>query len=399
MPRDNEEGLALDAKQYCTNVSEALSVCAHCGYCRDACPAYSAGGWESYSPRGKFAILDSLGKGDEIPPTMASRAFQCTLCGACREACITGLDPRTMWLGLRKELAGQGKAPEVMQSLREMIMTKGNMAGEDEANRLLWTENVENVPEDVAGKKDAEVLYFIGCMASLYPAAYAVAQASATMFLKAGVNFATMGADEICCGFPLVAGGVADKLPEVAAGNVRKIEDLRPGRIVSTCPGCVHMWQHEYPALLGKPLPVPVQHSSQFLLELARAGRLKFKSFDRAVTYHDPCDLGRNNGIYEEPRELLRCVPGLELVEMEKNREQALCCGGGGNLEMADKGLSERIGSLKMAMIKRTGAPVVVTGCQQCRRTLQAAARREKARVRIMEITEFLLSVLDEGQE
>lgn len=388
----------MDTNTYCTDVHDALSICARCGYCRDACPAYAASGWESYSPRGKFTILDSLAEGKDFPGTLANRVFQCTLCGACREACITGLDPRGMWVKLRKQLADRGQAPPVMEALGEMIMTKGNMAGEDKANRLLWTENVENVPEDTAGKKDAEVLYFIGCMASLYPAAYAVAQSSASMFLKAKVDFATMGADEICCGFPLVAGGLTGKLAEVAAANVRKIEELRPGRIVSTCPGCVHMWQHEYPSLLGKPVPVPVQHSSQYLLELAKEGRLRFKSFDKVVTYHDPCDLGRNNGIYEEPRELLRCVPGLQLVEMEKNREQALCCGGGGNLEMSDKDLSERIGTMKMAMIKRTGAQVVVTGCQQCRRTIQAAARREKARVRVMEITEFLLSVIDDGE-
>ncbi|MGI6285736.1 (Fe-S)-binding protein [Neomoorella humiferrea] len=384
----------MEKKFYYTGLQEEATICGRCGYCRDVCPAFAAGGWETYSPRGKLALVQAM-KNNEYPPKLVERVYQCTLCSACREACHVNIDTRKMWLELRHRIVSAGLAPEAMYSLKETVLAKGNISGEDPQSRLLWAENLgEELPVGLTGKKQAEVLYFLGCVASLYPAAFSISQSMVKIMLKAGVNFTTLGADEICCGFPLLAAGMPEEAAQLAVRNIAKVEALAPSLIVTTCPSCLHTWKHEYPRLLNRALPVPILHSSQYLLRLVEEGRLNISTRKEVVTYHDPCDLGRNNGIYEEPRQLITSVPGIELIEMERNRANSLCCGGGGNLEMVDQQLSAAIGSLKVEMIKRTGAQTVITTCQQCKRTIGGAIRKARVRVRVQDLTEFIVSSL-----
>lgn len=386
--------IAVERRFYYSGLKEEAVICGRCGYCRDVCPAFEAGGWESFSPRGKLALVQLMND-YEYPQKLIDRVYQCTLCGACREVCHVNIDTRQMWLDLRQRIARTGRAPEAMYALRETILAKGNISGEEPENRLLWAENLdEKVQVKLSRKKKPEVLYFLGCVASLFPAAFGISQSMVKILARAGVSFTTMGADEICCGFPLLLAGMDEEVASLAARNVALVEDIAPAVIVVTCPSCLHTWKHEYPRLLQRQLPVPVLHSSQYLLQLVQEGRVELSYQDRVVTYHDPCDLGRNSGIYEEPRQLITAVPGVKLVEMERNRNNSFCCGGGGNLEMVDKELSASIGRLKVGMITRTGATTAVTGCQQCKRTIAEAARRARARVRVQDLTEFILSAL-----
>jgi Fe-S oxidoreductase len=141
---------------------------------------------------------------------------------------------------------------------------------------------------------------------------------------------------------------------------------------------------------MGEPLGFQVLHETEYLLELVQSGALSLKPMDKSVTYHDPCDLGRNSGIYDEPRQILRAIPGLTLVEMKDNREYALCCGGGGDVEMADAEVAQAVGRSRMLQAQATGAELVITACQQCKRTLLGAARKEKIRMRTLDISELL---------
>lgn len=384
----------MNKKFFFTGLEEEATICGRCGYCRDVCPAYKIGGWESFSPRGKIALLDAI-KQAEYPQKLIDRVYQCTLCGACREVCHLNIDTREMWVQLRQKIASTGKTPEVMYQLKETVMDKGNISGEASGNRTLWAEDIEE-SKNLFGRKQTEVMLYLGCVSSLYPAAYSISQSIIKVFNKAKVDFTTLGGEELCCGFPLMAAGFKDEVVELARKNVTIMKEYSPQLMVVSCPSCLHTWKHEYPKLLNEELPFKVLHISEYLLKLIQEGRLNFREKAQTITYHDPCDLGRNNGIYEEPRNVLRSIPGVTLIEMEENRQNSLCCGGGGNLEMSDKNMAEAITRLKLDMIKQTGATTVVTSCQQCKRNISSAARKAKIRIQVQELTEFVKANLQE---
>jgi heterodisulfide reductase subunit D len=175
---------------------------------------------------------------------------------------------------------------------------------------------------------------------------------------------------------------------------------MRARWLVTTCPSCFQTWSKQY----GQ-LPFEVVHSTQLLLRLLQEGRIAparepaiRRAPDKAgpirVTYHDPCDLGRKGGIYDEPRAILAKIPGIEFVEMASNRANALCCGGGGNLESLENTLSAAIADRRLAQAQAIGAEVIVSACQQCQRTLGAATRRNKVRIQVMDIAQILEATL-----
>ena len=167
--------------------------------------------------------------------------------------------------------------------------------------------------------------------------------------------------------------------------NIEKVKEKGAQSVVFACPSCYQTWHEEYK------LDLPLFHATQFLLDLIKRGRIQFQNEKVRVTYHDPCDLGRSSGIYDPPREILRAIPGVELVELAKNREHCKCCGGGGNLEMVDPQLSVSLAKEKIAEIQATGVDMVVTSCQQCVRTIMTTARKMKIPVKAFNITEFVL--------
>jgi heterodisulfide reductase subunit D len=166
---------------------------------------------------------------------------------------------------------------------------------------------------------------------------------------------------------------------------LEKVKEKGAERVVFACPSCYHTWMKECKT------DIEIFHSTQFIKKLIDEGKISFKKKTTKVTYHDPCDLGRGSGVYEAPREILRAIPGVELVEMKENREQCKCCGGGGDLEMVHPDLSSALAQAKIEEIKATGADMVITACQQCIRTILSTARRKKIPIAAMDITEFVL--------
>jgi len=202
---------------------------------------------------------------------------------------------------------------------------------------------------------------------------------------KVGVDFTLLGGEEWCCGFPLIGAGMKKEAKALIEHNLEKMKEKGVERVVFACPSCYHTWMEEYKT------DIEIFHSTQFIRKLIDEGKIRFKEKKMRVTYHDPCDLGRASGVYEAPREVLRAIPGVELVEMEGNRDQCKCCGGGGNLEMVDPELSAALAQEKIKEIQATGADAVITSCQQCVRTIMTTARRKKIPVTAMDITEFVL--------
>jgi Fe-S oxidoreductase len=193
----------------------------------------------------------------------------------------------------------------------------------------------------------------------------------------------------------LIIAGMGDAVTELVKHNVEAVRAMGARRLVAGCPSCYHPWLHQYPQIIGQPLGFEVLHMTQLLEELLAQDRLRLGEFSRSVTYHDPCDLGRNSGIYEAPRNVIRSVPGVTLVEMEENGRYALCCGGGGDVAMCNQPLVEAVARRRLQQALDTEAQVLVSACQQCKRTLMTAARQDKARMQVLDVVELIARVME----
>ncbi len=377
-----------------------------------ACPTFAEAQSEEIHPLQKITRIKNFWKADHLgflarlfgirPPTEDERAafgrgvYQCTLCARCHVVCPVQIDTRPLWISMREQLVEWGLYPEVFDTLRDRVTSQYNISGEDNANRLVWTENMDQVPEGLERKIGADTVYFVGCVGSLYPRVYSVPQSFVQILERAGEDFTTLGGEEWCCGFPLQIAGMGKSALDLARHNVEAVQAIGARRLVATCPSCYHTWVHEYPRILGEPLGVEVLHATELLGELIAERRIELRGFPQPVTYHDPCDLGRTSAIYDEPREIIQAIPGIQFTEMADNREMALCCGGGGDAEMADAQLTAAVARRRIEQVQETGAKVVISACQQCNRTLAEAARRNRIRVRAMDITEVVLAAMEE---
>jgi len=295
-------------------------------------------------------------------------------------------------------LGKEVNVPEGIITFGETITSGYNISGDDNKNRQIWSQNLERIPRGVKPRRrKAEVLYFIGCVSSFYPRVYSIPQTLVQIMEQADVEFTTLGGDEWCCGYPLHIAGMGDRMRELAQHNVQKARAVGAKKIVFTCPSCYYAWAHlysEYADISG----IQLQHATEFLAELLADDGLALRQaqgrllgpVEEVVTYHDPCDLGRKSGVYDAPREVLTRIPGLEFREMSASRENALCCGGGGDVEIADRDVTMGVAAERLAQVQATGAKYVLSACQQCKRTLQEGARQNKIRVRAMDLTELV---------
>jgi heterodisulfide reductase subunit D len=249
----------------------------------------------------------------------------------------------------------------------------------------MWLDSLENLPAHRYQKEKAEVIYFVGCVASFFPLAAKIPQTFVQILDRAKVDFTLLGGEEWCCGFPLIQAGMKDKMDQLIAHNLDKVKAVGAKTVVFACPSCYHTWKEKYSN------GVEMLHSTQFMERMIEGGQIKFNNGKpKKVTYHDPCDLGRNSKVFDPPRNVLKKIPGLELVELENSRQLSICCGGGGDLEMVDPELSAAIAKRKIDEIKRTGAEEVVTSCQQCIRTISGNARKNKIKLKVKDITEVV---------
>ena len=388
-----------------------LDACTRCGECIKWCPTFAEAERDEITPLDKIHTLRSFAKGQyggflarlfgNRPPTeegirrWSRGTYDCTLCGRCAVVCPVHIDTRPLWIAMREQLVKLGSYPQVMDNLRANVAAQYNISGDPARDRLIWSENMEKVPEGVRGKEQAEVVYFVGCTASFYPLTYVIPQAFVQILEKAGVDFATMGVEEWCCGFPLIIVGMSQAAQTLIAHNVAAVRRLGARTLIAACPSCFHTWAHTYPEVLGKPLGFEVKHTTQFLEEIITEGRIRLGHFDRPVTYHDPCDLGRTSGIYDAPRNVIHAIPGIEFKEMAEIREYALCCGGGGDVEMADADLVAAVSRRRLQQAQATEAQILLSACQQCKRTLTAATCREKVRMQVWDLVELVARAME----
>lgn len=393
---------ALDFGHLSLRDLASLDACTRCGECIPVCPVLSAG--EEHATafvkieqlrhewrHEEGGLLGPLGRllGREKavdPGRMAAASYDCTLCGHCAQVCPVQIDTHHLWLSQRRQLSQAGLAPSPVQATAETVGRTGNIAGRPAEDRLSWLSNLDG--QGRPAPDGADVLLFVGCLSALYPQAFSLPQALLPLLQGLGLRVAILGPEEVCCGFPLYIGGRVEEAVDLARRNAEAIRSSGAPLVLTSCPSCYHALKHWYPEWLGEPLGPRVLHAVELLAE--RADDLRPAPRPQKVTYHDPCDLGRRQGIYELPRDLLRRVPGLELVEMAANRESALCCGGGGDVEMARPELSRAMADRRFAQALETGAEAVVTTCPQCLRALNAAARRARRRVPTYDLAQML---------
>ncbi len=401
----------FDLSHYSFKQLMELDACTRCGECVKWCPTYAEKSEDPLQPAEKIRSMRSFIAaqyglraklfGPRFPTDRAldeysGGVYDCTLCGRCNAVCPVKIDTRPLWVAMREHLVELGHYPEIFDSLRETVTTEYNISGDSNEDRLIWSENLEQIPEGVRGKEKAEIVYYVGCTPSFYPATYGIPQATVLVMERAGLDFTTLGGEEWCCGFPLILAGMGDAVKELVEHNVATVRRTGARRLITGCPSCYHTWLHDYPRIMGEPLGFEVQHLSQLLEELIAGGHIKLGEFERSVTYHDPCDLGRSSGVYDAPRNVIRSIPGISLTEMEENRRNALCCGGGGDVAMTNEELVDAVGRRRVEQAQATGAQVLLSACQQCKRTLMNAVRQEKVRMRVLDIVELVARVMEE---
>jgi heterodisulfide reductase subunit D len=272
--------------------------------------------------------------------------------------------------------------------IRDNLEESHNVFAEANEERADWVEDVRDAPEHGYVKDKAETVYFTGCVAAFFPLGQKIPMALTQIFSVSNVDFTLLAEDEWCCGFPLLGAGLMEMFQEFVNHNVEAIRRKGAQRVVFACPSCYQMWREWYPA------DFEISHASEFLACLIRESRVPLKELPLTVTYHDPCDLGRGARVFDEPREVIRSIPGVKLVELPRNREMCQCCGGGGNLEMIDADLSSEIAKRKMEEVLSTGAQVVVTTCQQCVRTMTTYVKRNKVPVEVMDLAQLVQMAL-----
>jgi Fe-S oxidoreductase len=366
--------------------AEKLGTCLQCGTCSSSCPTYFA---MDVAPR-KLWRMVTLGMQEEI--ARSSTYWLCTACSSCTVRCPRGIPVAESMRQVREWVnrSGVQETPEALHRLNDMIVKSHNMAGEDNETRLIWS---QNLPEGSPKRKpSAKVLWYVGCVSSFYPMAYKIPQAMVQILGRANVDFTLLGGTEWCCGFPLYTAGMSEQIPQLARHNLAQVRATGAEILVSTCASCYHTWKHIYPEILPDfPKDLEVLHATEFMARMIDRGQLKLGPLERVVTFHDPCDLGRRGGIFDEPRYVLQSIPGLELREMANIRQNSLCCGGGGNVEAFSPDSVNEASRRRLLQAQATGAEYVVSACQQCMRTLFNGARKNKIRVRAVDISQMVL--------
>jgi heterodisulfide reductase subunit D len=408
----SEQRKTLNLANFTLRQMIELEACTRCGECIEACPTFSEERNEEIHPLHKIDRTKNFWKADHLGllarlfgirratdrdlAAFSEGTFQCTLCARCHEVCPVQIDTRPLWISMREQLVEWGLYPEFFDTLQERVTSQYNVAGDDNDNRLVWTQNMEHVPEGLDRRQGAQTIYFMGCVGAMYPRVYGIPQSFVQIMERAGEDMTTLGGDEWCCGFPLQIGGMGRHARALARHNVDAVRAIGARRLVTTCPSCYHTWIYEMPRILGEPLGFEVLHATELLAALIDEGRINLHGFPHPVTYHDPCDLGRTSGIYDAPRRIIEAIPGIQFTEMAENRAMSFCCGGGGDAEMAHPELTAAVGRRRIQQAQEAGAQVVISACQQCVRTLGEAARKNRTRIRAMDIVQVVWQAMQE---
>ncbi len=334
---------------------EVFKLCFQCGLCDAVCP------WNKVRKFSMRKLIREAAFG--LTEIDGEDLWRCTTCGTCPAQCPRGVKQIDVSISLRRVAAAYDVFPASVRSARTArasLISEGNPLQGERKERAQWANGLSVKPY----AEGMEALYFVGCYFSYDPRMKKVAVATANILNKAGVEFGILGDKESCCGESIRKTGSEKVFKTLAKENIKTFIDNGVKKIIVSSPHCYHTFKNEYPEFM---VNFEVVHMNQYLLELINDGRLQLNGeFPQKVTYHDPCYLGRHNGIYDEPRDLLKKVSGLELVEMEDFGKSSLCCGGGGGRIWMDTPQEERFSDIRLKQAEATGAQILATSCPYC---------------------------------
>ncbi|MCF8144413.1 MAG: FAD-binding oxidoreductase [Deltaproteobacteria bacterium] len=379
-------------------VDNELLACIYCGFCRLGCPTFSVTHRESRNARGRNVLAFNLLNGTIEPSQDLAEAFySCTTCQACTYFCPARVKVDEIVEGVRKKLYTAGLTPAPVLGIRDNIFKMGNVYASAKADRIdIYPPALKEKISKGELKAEAETLLFMGCVPSYLD--MKMVPSLIKPLDAAGVDYTSLATEEGCCGFPLFLMGT-DEFEPHARKVIERIKATGAQELVTPCAGCYKTFKKIYPEVGD--LGMEVYHSVHYLLKLITEGKITFKGeLGKKVTYHDPCDLGRAFQIFEEPRNILKAIPGLEFVEMARNRLQARCCGGGGGVLANNPDMAVEIAAERVRDALAVGAEIIVSGCAACKDNLKKGAKmipkQERGKIKVMDITEIVAQQMAE---
>jgi Fe-S oxidoreductase len=361
-----------------------LSECIQCGRCTGGCPVSIKTALNIRS------LIYEILLEDTVDPSGMAVLWDCTNCLTCTIRCPKDIKPADVIIGLRGYIVGEGKGvpPRVRDALMSAF-TRGNTLGFATEGREAWVEGLDLEVPNVLDVGETDLLFYVGCTPAYDPRIQPVTRALATVFQQAGIQFGTMGVDEMCCGNEIRRIGEAEGFASMVEEFHGMLKEFQAQRMVTVSPHCFNAFKNEY-----GPMPFTVQHYTQLLCELLDSGKLSFRNEVRKkVTYHDPCFLGKHNQIYDEPRYVLQQIPSLEFEDLDRSRERSVCCeGGGGRMWAEGTNVEERLAHQRVRDAISLGAEVLAVACPFCLLTLEDAVKTLGLddKIQVMDIMELV---------
>ncbi len=381
-------------QKFSEDIDNEIIACIQCGFCRAGCPTFAESTLESLNAKGRVTLAFNMLTGKMEPSKeLANRLYQCMLCLNCKSVCPAQVNVSDIIRSARERLVGQGFLPESFKpALSSMIDSLNPLMAPKEKRADSYPTNFRKA---VPG--ETEVLLHFGCVTSFQD--IRIIPSIIEILEKAGVNYGALGEEESCCGYLAYLVGDMDTFKKAMNLYSETIAKYKPKDLLTTCAGCLKTFRDlysHYGALNG----YSVTHAVELIEKLISQNRLKFKEDIKPlkVVYHDPCDMGRHMGVYEPPRNILKSIPGIELLEFPLNRALAKCCGGGGGMKGFDNQMASDIGYKRLLSAIDLGADAIISGCPSCKGTFnQAAARARKeklGKIKVLDITELVSTSL-----
>jgi Fe-S oxidoreductase len=361
----------------------------------EICPEFRYNRFFSYSAMGKFHIIRALLEGDfdyTDSEKLLEICFKCTSCGACEMNCLrlTEKEPLKAAEALKTRLIELGIGPlPAHKELLKSIQNYDNPWLQPRGRRRDWAKKLD--VKDFA-KEKCEYLLFAGCSAAFSPTLQHELQNAVKVLKEADIDIGIFGEKEACCGSPAIRIGDRETFFSLVKRNIELFKEFGVKKIITQCAGCHNILKHDYREVPGMPeIDFEVIHIAEVLAGLVEEGRITFqKEIPMTVTWHDPCHLGRHCGIYEEPRNILKAIPGIRLVEMERIKDQAWCCGAGAGVKMAYPDFAIKVASERIEEAKATGAEAIATSCPFCEQNISEALERNKEKIKMFDLMDLV---------